>query len=120
MIAWIMAQLAARGVSKARQGPLAWLIAAIAAVLLAMALWGAFSLWLGQHDKAVVAADRAEANAEFTADQLDAERSAGAAKRERDKAADEDQDELEGMIDEAESNGASAADDAWSRLWRNP
>jgi hypothetical protein len=93
-----------------------WMAAAAAvfAILtLCGATWGVLAAWDWWDDRQAVNDDRAKSNAEFRAKQLEAERSAGGLKRERDAAEDEEQEELEDEVEEAGRDGRSAADDLW-------
>jgi len=89
----------------------------LACILALLAVWAVFKLawpvfdWF--NDREAVAEDRAEANAEFTEKQLDAERAAGADKRSRDADDAQTQKELTDAIDQADRDGRSAADDVW-------
>ncbi len=60
MIAAIAAQLVAWSVPAKIARPIAWALTLLVAGLL---IWGAWSLWLGKHDAAVVKADRSAASA---------------------------------------------------------
>lgn len=97
---------------------LAWVVAGIAAIALLWLLgliFGAFDWW---DDRQAVQADRATGNADFRERQLEAERDAGAAKEARDSAEAAKQEQLKDLVDEAQSNGGSAADDVWDNgLW---
>lgn len=114
MIGAISAWLAGMGLSESISRKVAVGVLIVGVALL-VAVSGA--LWLHFHDKGVIEADRAEANAEFRGRQVEAEREAGAAKHARDAADAAEQDEMEGMVDEAQADGRSAADDVWQWLW---
>lgn len=117
MIGAIAAWLTGKGVPARYARLLAVLTLAIGAALLAVV---SVKSWLWWHDRGVIAADRNASNAELRQRQVAAERKAGQAKADRDAAADNQQDELRGLVDEANDNGDTAADDGWRRLWADP
>lgn len=90
-------------------------LACILAVLAALAVFKlAWPLFDWFNDREAVAEDRQKSNAEFTGKQLDAERAAGADKRERDAREAQERKELDDAIDQADRDGRSAADDLWA------
>lgn len=108
---WILARL---GRDNAAPRWLAALAAGIAILAACAAAWGTFKLWDKWDDRQAIEQDRAAANAELRAKQLEAERKAGEAKRDRDAADRQEQRELEDEIEDAGRAGRSAADDVWS------
>jgi hypothetical protein len=76
----------------------------------------ALLLWLSAHDRALVRADRAEADAQASGLVLGADRSAGGAKAERDRADAVTQTQLQEEADAAASAGASPLDALFGEL----
>lgn len=113
MIAALAARLIAAGVSERFARPLAIAGLVLVAALLA---WAAWSMWLGKHDAAVIAADRSATTIEALNVTLGADRAAGAAKGERDRAFDDEQSNLQEKADAAVANGASPLDAVFDGL----
>lgn len=118
LLALALRLLTGLGVSQRVSRALAPFALAAAALVTLGALYGlgtlAWHLWLGHHDKQVVAADRTAANAAFRARQVEAERKAGDAKAARDLGEARTQQDLQGKLDHAKETGASGADAVWS------
>lgn len=83
-------------------------------------LWGGWHLWLGAHDRGVVAADVAGANAEISNRTIIADRAAGADKRQRDDVFTNDQQQKQERIDDAARNDSSPLDALFGELRRHP
>lgn len=113
MIGALTARLAAAGLSSKAARFAAW---AIVIVVIGLIAWGAWALWLDDHDDAVIAADRSKATIETLNSTIAADRGAGAAKDERDRAFANEQDHLEKEVDDAAANGTSPLDALFDRL----
>lgn len=107
MIAAIAAWLVSAKVSKRAARPIAWVFVLVLAALLVA---GIASIWLGRHDRAVVAADRSQATITVLSNTIAAQRKAGAAKDARDRAFAEEQTNLQEKADAAAGDGASPLD----------
>lgn len=108
---WILARL-----GRDNEAPrwMAALVAVFAILAACAAAWGTFKLWGKWDDRQAIEQDRAAANAELRAKQLEAERKAGGEKRDRDAADRQEQKDLEDEIEDAGRAGRSAADTVWS------
>lgn len=93
-----------------------WIARAIVICAIGLIVWAAAALWLGQHDQAVTARDRAVGNAQAAAAALSADRAAGAAQDARDRAWRNEQTQIEEDVDAAADNGASPLDALFNRL----
>lgn len=107
VIGALAAQLATAGLSSKAAKVAAW---AIVIAVLALLAWGAWSLWLDDHDDAVIQKDRAQTTIETLNSTVAADRGAGAAKDERDRAFANEQQQLEKEADDAAENGTSPLD----------
>lgn len=113
----MIAALAAWLERRAMPAPIArWTAWAIVVCAIALIVWTAGTLWLGQHDRAVTARDRAAGNAQAAAAALNADRAAGAAQDARDRAWRNAQNQIEEDVDAAADNGASPLDALFDRL----
>ncbi|KPH59198.1 hypothetical protein [Novosphingobium sp. ST904] len=117
-MAWLVSGLIHAGLAQAQAKRFApWVALALFFALLGLSVV-IFRLWDFQDDKEAITVDRNAARAEFQERQINAERAAGAAKVERDRAAAAKQDKLEDKIDDARAHGGTAADDVWNNgLW---
>ncbi|WEK00614.1 MAG: hypothetical protein P0Y59_02665 [Candidatus Sphingomonas phytovorans] len=113
MIAALAARLIAWSVPARAARPLAWAMVLLVAGLL---VWGAWSLWLGRHDKAVVEADRSAGTAQVLANVVAADRGAGATKDARDSAFAAEQSNLQEKADAAADNRSSPLDALFNEL----
>lgn len=109
----IAAKLATAGLSSRAARFAAW---AIVAIFVGLIAWGAWSLWLSDHDAAVIRDDRAASSVETLGKSLDAERKAGATKDARDATFANQQDQLEKEADDAAANGTSPLDALFDQL----
>jgi hypothetical protein len=105
-----------------RLAPLGFAIALLAGAGATVALiGGAIELWGWWHARGAVEAATNAANADFRARQVQAERTAGAAKDARDAGDQAAQRDLQEGLDDADDQGASGADAAWNGgLWADP
>lgn len=88
-------------------------------LLLALLCLGArvgFRIWLAGHDRQVIAADRAAANAEESKTVIRADRAAGASKDARDGTFATEQDQLKKDADDAARTGDSPLDALFDEL----
>ncbi|HEX8418559.1 MAG TPA: hypothetical protein VF638_00945 [Sphingomonas sp.] len=91
-------------------------IGAVALLAVLAALWGAYTVWLGWHDRHVITLDRAVSNAEVRNVQIGTERQAGADKATRDDQFATNQAEIKETTDAAADNGNSPLDELYRRL----
>lgn len=111
---WLVRWLIARGLGERAAKRLAVVGAALAAIALLVALWAIYDHF---NDKSAVREALAPAEATFRAEQIEAERAAGAAKAARDSADDRSQQDLQEKADEAKRTGGSSLDAVWNGLW---
>lgn len=113
MVGAIVRLLAGIGVPKNYRRGLAEILLVGA---LALLLWIGLGMWLSGHDKAVIAADRAAGDVAAMNSALAADRAAGAAKDQRDRAFAAEQSALQEKADAAADNGASPLDALFNEL----
>ncbi|WP_337846233.1 hypothetical protein [Sphingomonas sp.] len=113
VIGGLAAKLATFGLSDRVARFAAW---AVAIVVLALVTWGAWSLWLSNHDDAVIRKDRDAATIEVQGKTIEGERAAGAAKDGRDRAFAQEQQQLKEKADDAAANGTSPLDTLFDEL----
>lgn len=113
---WLIAFAGKMGVPEPLRRAVAIVGFIVTIIALLLAIRFGWSFWLARHDDAVIAEDRAQANAEAAAAALDAERKAGAAKDARDRAFATEQAQLQEEADAAASAGASPLDALFERL----
>lgn len=107
MIGAIAARLLGWGVAQRWARPLAWALLILAVAGIGRLAWG---IWISSHDKAVIAADRGEANAKTLNVTLGADRAAGANMTARDAAEANQVQNLQEDIHAAHRNRTSALD----------
>lgn len=99
MIALFMSIAGTLGLTGRWQRVAGWLLALAGLVLAIAALWAVHGKWVASRERAAVAADRAAGTIDAQGRMITADRAAGAARRARDDAFDNQQRELEDLAD---------------------